>query len=173
MKKIMNTLAIMDKAVLATLRVFSISCFVLLTILLAATVLTRFIPLGSLLWSEEIITLLLAYLVFFGAAALWIGREHFSAGDWLSERIIKNQSAIHIYRLILEVLVLIFAALFFYFSLMLTIATEAVTNVLAMPRRYFYVCMPISAGLMIIYSIRNIILEAFQVFQPKAKETKK
>ena len=50
----------------------------------------RFFPVVSLHWFDEIIELLYAYLVFYGAAALWITREHLSVGDWISGRLIRK-----------------------------------------------------------------------------------
>jgi TRAP-type C4-dicarboxylate transport system permease small subunit len=114
MEKMLNLLRGVDRFVLALLKAFTILCFILLTLLISANVLVRFFPVVSLHWFDEIIELLYAYLVFYGAAALWITREHFSVGDWISGRLIRNPLAIRVYRLVLECLVLAFALIFFY-----------------------------------------------------------
>ena len=90
MEKMLNVLRGVDRFVLALLKAFTILCFVLLTVLISANVFVRFFPVVSLHWFDEIIELLYAYLVFYGAAALWITREHFSVGDWISGRLIKG-----------------------------------------------------------------------------------
>ena len=103
----------------------------------------RFVPVVSLHWFDEILEMLYAYLIFYGAAALWITREHFSVGDWIGATILKGSRTKYLYRAVLEVLVLIFAAIFFYYSLRLTILAQDVTNVFAIPKRILYSCMPV------------------------------
>jgi TRAP-type C4-dicarboxylate transport system permease small subunit len=149
----------MDKIALLTFKALTMVCFVALTILVSANVLVRFFPVASLHWFDEIIELLYAYLVFYGAAALWITREHFSVGDWIGRKVITNAKARHVYRLILEVLVLVFALVFFFYSLRLTALAQDVTNVFAIPKGVLYSCMPIAGAAMIVYSIRNIVVE--------------
>ena len=63
--------------ILSALKVITITSFVILTILISANVFVRFFPIASLHWFDEIIELLYAYLVFYGAAALWITHEPF------------------------------------------------------------------------------------------------
>jgi TRAP-type C4-dicarboxylate transport system permease small subunit len=159
MEKMLNLLRRVDRFVLALLKAFTILCFILLTLLISANVLVRFFPVVSLHWFDEIIELLYAYLVFYGAAALWITREHFSVGDWISGRLIRNPLAIRVYRLVLECLVLSFALIFFYYSQRLTGLAMDVTNVFAIPKKILYSCMPISALVMVVYSLRNVIME--------------
>jgi TRAP-type C4-dicarboxylate transport system permease small subunit len=170
MTKAIDTLKQIDDILLRILKVITITSFIFLTILVSANVFVRFVPVASLHWFDEIIELLFAYLVFYGAAALWITREHFSVGDWIGKRI-ANVRARHLYRLIVELMVLLFVVIFFYYSLRLTILAQDVTNVFAIPKRILYSCLPISGALMIIYSIRNIIVETAGVITPERKGT--
>jgi len=135
MGKTMNAFAWADRMILGALKVVTIVSFVLLTILITANV--------------------YAYLVFYGAAALWILRGHISVGDWI-EKSIGNPRRRHLYRMFLELMVLGFAAVFFYYSLRLTILALDVTNVFAIPKRILYSCMPVSGAIMVIYSLRNL-----------------
>jgi TRAP-type C4-dicarboxylate transport system permease small subunit len=144
--------------------VITITVFVLLTILISANVFVRFVPVVSLHWFDEIIELLYAYLVFYGAAALWISHEHFGVGDWIEKRI-RDQRKRYVYRLIIELLVLCFAVIFFYYSLRLTILARDVTNVFAIPKRVLYSCLPVSGAIMIVYSIRNIAVELIGILK--------
>ncbi len=155
MENIADSLKSMDKVILKALKVVTITSFVCLTVLISANVFVRFFPIASLHWFDEIIELLYAYLVFYGAAALWISREHFGVGDWIEKRI-RDIRIRHIYRLIIELLVLCFVVIFFYYSLRLTILARDVTNVFALPKRVLYSCLPVSGFIMIIYSIRNV-----------------
>jgi len=171
MERGMAFLKWMDKVVLQALKALTMVCFIALTILVSANVFVRFFPVASLHWFDEIIELLYAYLVFYGAAALWITREHFSVGDWIGKRVIKGASSRHVYRLVVEVLTLLFVLIFFYYSLRLTVMARDVTNVFAMPKRILYSCMPIAGALMVVYSLRNIIQEIIPLVCRTADET--
>jgi TRAP-type C4-dicarboxylate transport system permease small subunit len=71
--------------------------------------------------------------------------------------------------MVLEVIVMVFALIFFYFSFRLTSLAQDVTNVFAIPKKVLYSCMPVSGAIMISYSIRNIILEAIPLLNRKMK----
>jgi TRAP-type C4-dicarboxylate transport system permease small subunit len=147
-----------DKVILKTLKAITITSFVFLTLLISANVFVRFVPIVSLHWFDEIIELLYAYLVFYGSAALWISHEHFGVGDWIEKRI-SNIRMRYVYRMTIELLVLCFALIFFYYSLRLTMLARDVTNVFAIPKRVLYSCLPVSGAIMVLYSIRNIAVE--------------
>ena len=155
--------------ILIALKVVTIVSFIFLTILITANVIVRFFPVVSLHWFDEIIELLYAYLVFYGAAALWILRGHISVGDWI-EKSIGNRRLRHLYRMFIELMVLGFAVVFFYYSLRLTILALDVTNVFAIPKRVLYACMPVAGVLMVIYSLRNIAVEIIRIGNPKEGE---
>ena len=159
MRSILNVLKKVDRMVLAALKALTVALFILLSLLVSANVLVRFVPVVSLHWFDEIVEMLYAYLIFYGTAALWVTREHFSLGNWIGHRIIKNASIRHLYRLVVELLVMVFVLVFFYYSFRLTVMAQDVTNVFAIPKRILYSCMPIAGAAMVIYSIRNIILE--------------
>ena len=158
MENRISSLKSIDQVILKTLKAITITSFVFLTILISANVLVRFFPVASLHWFDEIIELLYAYLVFYGSAALWILHGHFGVGGWIEKRIgnVRMRSA---YRMIIELLVLCFALIFFYYSLRLTLLARDVTNVFAIPKRVLYSCLPVSGAIMILYSIRNIVVE--------------
>jgi len=166
MGKITKTLLFADRAILFALKVVTIVSFILLTVLITANVFVRFFPVVSLHWFDEIIELLYAYLVFYGAAALWILRGHISVGDWI-EKSISRPHLRHLYRIVIEFLVLLFASVFFYYSLRLTILALDVTNVFAIPKRILYSCMPVAGAIMLIYSIRNIVVEVIRIGKPR------
>ncbi|MCU0594386.1 MAG: TRAP transporter small permease [Desulfobacterota bacterium] len=169
MQKILNGLKTIDRLALTVLKVFTIVLFILLSLLVSANVFVRFVPVVSLHWFDEILELLYAYLIFYGAAALWITREHFSVGDWISGRILRGARTKRLYRAVLEVLVLIFAVVFFYYSLQLTLLARDVTNVFAIPKKVLYSCMPVASAIMILYSIRNIAVEIIPLVSRKTK----
>jgi TRAP-type transport system small permease protein len=167
MERMLNCLQHVDRIVLTLLKAVSILCFVLLTILVSANVLVRFLPVVSLHWFDEIVEMLYACLVFYGAAALWINHEHFSVGDWMSGRILKSAGACRFYKLILELFKLAFAGIFLYYSFRLTILAIDVTNVFAIPKRVLYSCMPISALIMVVYSLCSIAIQIFELVKAR------
>ena len=72
--------------------------------------------------------------------------------------------------MVLESIVLVFALIFFYYSLRLTVLAQDVTNVFAISKRILYSCMPVAGAIMIIYSIRNITVEIIPLVHRKTKE---
>ena len=172
MENMMGLLKRIDKVILKTLMAVTITIFVFLTILISANVFVRFFPIVSLHWFDEIIELLYAYLVFYGSAALWISHEHFGVGDWIEKRI-KNIRTRSVYKIIIELLVLCFVVIFFYYSLRLTLLARDVTNVFAIPKRVLYSCLPISGVIMILYSIRDLTVEIIGMMKSPQQEGKR
>lgn len=158
----MNLLKRLDEALFYILKGITITSFFFLALLISANVFVRFFPVVSLHWFDEIIELLYAYLVFYGAAALWISREHFRVEDWLGKKI-KNVKWRYGYRIIIELLVMCFAVIFFYYSLKLTLLARDVTNVFAIPKKILYSCLPAAGIVMILYSIRNVAVECLGI----------
>jgi TRAP-type C4-dicarboxylate transport system permease small subunit len=169
MENMMGLLKTIDRVVLKTLMAVTITLFVFLTILISANVFVRFFPVASLHWFDEIIELLYAYLVFYGAAALWITHGHFGVGDWIEKRI-RNVRARSAYKIIIELLVLCFVVVFFYYSLRLTLLAKDVTNVFAIPKRVLYSCLPISGAIMLLYSIRDLTVTIMDLMKPPQQE---
>ncbi len=169
MENMMGILKSIDRVVLKALMAVTITLFFFLTILIAANVFVRFFPVVSLHWFDEIIELLYAYLVFYGAAALWITHDHFGVGDWIEKRI-KNVRARSAYKIIIELLVLCFVVVFFYYSLQLTLLARDVTNVFAIPKRVLYSCLPISGAIMLLYSIRDLTVAIIDLMKLPQQE---
>jgi TRAP-type C4-dicarboxylate transport system permease small subunit len=166
MDTVTATLKFIDRIMLNALKTVAIVVFILLTVLITANVFVRFFPVASLHWFDEIIELLYAYMVFYGAAALWITREHIHVGDWLGGALAKNERLGHAYGVVVETLVLAFACVFFYYSWQLTERALDVTNVFQIPKKILYSCMPVSGAVMVVYSIRNIIVELIGAVKP-------
>jgi TRAP-type transport system small permease protein len=163
-KTILNAI---DSVILNILKFLTIAIFFVITLIMAANVFVRFVPLFSLHWMDEVIELLFAALVFYGSAALWITKGHFSAGDWIS-KLIKNKRIKNLYRLILELMVLGFLALFLYYSFNLFMQAHDITNALSMPKKVLYSCLPISGVIMVYYALKNVIVELIGVIKPEA-----
>jgi TRAP-type C4-dicarboxylate transport system permease small subunit len=166
MNTLMAALNVVDRWILNVLKIITITCFILLTILITANVIVRFFPVVSLHWFDEIIELLYAYLIFYGAAALWILRGHISVGDWI-EKTIPSRRLRYAYRMGVEWVVLGFALIFLFYSFRLMVLAQDVTNVFAIPKSILYSCMPVAGVIMVIYSLRNIAVEMIGIMSPR------
>jgi TRAP-type transport system small permease protein len=129
--------------------------FVFLLLLLAINVFFRLVPIYNLSWFDEVVEFSFAWMVFLGAASLWYKKEH-SRVDFIPERL-KEKLSGDILNLLNEALSLIFALAFTYFGFVLFNRVTALSPILQVPRKFFYLSMPISGLLMIYYSFSHII----------------
>ncbi len=180
------TLKLIDILVQNILRWISMGFFCFLGFLLAANVLLRLIndlinkltvlgyeniadsikailPVTSFHWLDEIVELSFAALVFYGAAALWGAKLHFSVGDWISPRLKSTQMRC-LYRMFIFSICIAFMATLFWFSLRLTLRSTELTTVFQMKKSILYSCMPISALIMLVYSLFDFLGELRNFF---------
>jgi TRAP-type C4-dicarboxylate transport system permease small subunit len=155
-----------DDVLIIVLKTITIALFVALTLILTANVFVRYVPILSLHWLDEIVEMLFAALVFYGAAAVWILKGHFSAGDWIGKRL-KNPRARAVFRLLVDLIALAFMAVFFVYSLNLVTRSLEVTVVFQIPKKILYVCMPISSFIMAAYSVKYVVLGVVDIVKPK------
>lgn len=162
---IITTLNHFDRALIVALEWICIALFVAITAILSLNIFIRFVPLMSMHWFDEILELLYGALIFYGAAAVWVAHSHFSVGDWIS-KYLTNVRARFAYRLFVELFSLLFAAVFFKYALDITMATEEQTTAFAMSKKWLYACMPITGGIMVLYSLKNMYLELAKIVNP-------
>lgn len=188
-----NTLKIIDTWVQKILGWISMTFFCFLGLLLGANVLLRLItdlinkltvlgyesmaeliksilPVTSFHWLDEIVELSFAALVFYGAAALWGAKLHFSVGDWISPRL-KSVRLKCFYRMFIYLICIAFMGTLFWFSLRLTLRSTELTTVFQIKKSVLYSCIPISASIMLVYSIFDFLgeLRNFFVGKPISK----
>lgn len=161
----MNTLNRIDKGLTLVLEWVCIALFAAITFILTLNIVVRFFPFMSMHWFDEILELLYGALVFYGAAAVWVTHSHFSVGDWIS-KYLKSVRARFIYRLLVEVMSLVFIAIFFWYALELLMQTEERTTAFAMSKKWLYACMPITGGIMVLYTLKNMYLELAAIVNP-------
>ena len=147
-----------DRTLVTALKWVCIALFVAITLILSLNIFVRFVPIMSMHWFDEILELLYGALIFYGAAAVWVIHGHFSVGDWISKHL-KSVGARFCYRLIVECISLAFIAIFFWYSLDLVLRTDEQTTAFALSKKWLYACMPITGGLMVLYSLKNMYLE--------------
>lgn len=122
-------------------------------------------PVTSMHWFDEIVELLFAYLVFYGAAALWGTKGHFSVGDWISKRLPDVRLAA-LYKLCVTAISVLFIGVFCYYSYLLTKKSTELSTVFQIPKAVMYSCMPISSFIMLCYSLAELFRDVCRVFHP-------
>jgi TRAP-type C4-dicarboxylate transport system permease small subunit len=164
-KRILKILAKADRILTAILKCITIAIFLLLTAIVSANILLRFFPITSLHWLDEIVEMSFAALVFYGAAGVWMVKGHFSVGDWFG-RLAKNERVRSGYRLLLELITLLFAGVLLYYSWNLVKRSIEVTSVFQIPKKILYSCMPASALIMVSYSIVYVLRAVLGIVKP-------
>lgn len=164
MEKIRAFLDRADKAITFALKCITIAFFIILILIVTANILLRYFPVTSFHWMDEIVELCIGGLVFYGACAAWMVGGHFSVGDWISKRM-PNERGKLAYRFLVEILCLVFMAIFFRYSLQITMKTMEVTAVFQIPKKVLYSAMPISSFIMCLYSLARCVelISAFAI----------
>jgi TRAP-type C4-dicarboxylate transport system permease small subunit len=155
--KTLSLLSAFDRVLVYALRLICVCCFSLLLLLLAGNVFVRYFPVAAFYWFDEVVEWVFAWMIFFGAAALWARDEHFRL-EWINKKI-KGTPTGHLVAAGLELISLFFLAIFFYQALRLTILAKDWTPVFNVSRRFLYICMPVSGFIMAGYGIRNVLRE--------------
>ena len=178
----MAILKALDKYVRAILSALAVMLFILLACILLLNVFLRvgndlsifldrngmqslgsavksLLPLTSMHWFDEIVELTCSSMVFYGAAALWARRGHFSVGDWISGRLPWKRMAAF-YQIVVTLVSVLFMAIFFWYSLRLTLNASELSTVFQIPKKVMYACMPISSFVMMCYSISQLVVDA-------------
>ncbi len=156
----------LDRGVILLLRWICIFLFAAIAVILTLNIIVRFVPIMSMHWFDEILELLYGALIFYGAAAVWVTHSHFSVGDWIS-KYLKSVRARFLYRFIVECFSLVFIAIFFWYAFDLLLKTEEQTTAFAMSKKWLYACMPVTGGIMVLYSLKNMYLELSRIISPE------
>ncbi|MBL8669154.1 MAG: TRAP transporter small permease subunit [Alphaproteobacteria bacterium] len=136
------------------LRTFAVALFVGIAVLMTATVLHRFVPVGSMEWTDEIIELLLVWLVFTGTAEVWRVRQHFYVE--IVPLAVAGTRHARAYRLALSAACLAFIALFTWQSFDLCLRAVDLSPHFSLPRPLWYGAMPFNGFLMCLFSLREL-----------------
>lgn len=165
----------LDRGVQTFLRYLGTVLFIALGVILFTNVVVRFagrfemFPNISMHWFDEIVELLFAYLVFYGAAALWGTKGHFSVGDWISKRL-PGRTLAAIYKFLVTLISVLFLVIFFYYSLRLTRTSTELSTVFQIPKKVMYSCMPVSSFIMLCYSVAEAVEDLINIFNPDSGE---
>lgn len=145
------------------LRTIATLSLVVLFLLIQINVIARSFELAGFAWFDEVVRGSFAYMVFFGAAALWIKDEHFQV-DWLARSLPGAKS-----RWVLSSLIAVLAFGFFcamtWYGWVLFNKANALTPILQLPERMFYAAIPISGAVMAIHTALSFFAETKNLIQ--------
>jgi TRAP-type C4-dicarboxylate transport system permease small subunit len=144
------------------LRFIATFALVVLFWLILINVIARTFELAGFAWFDEIVRGSFAYMVFFGAASLWLTRDHFQV-NWL-EQSLSNAKAKWLLRSVVAILCLSFLFVMTYYGWILVSKANALTPILQIPERLFYVAIPISGAIMAVHTVIVLVAETRDIF---------
>ncbi len=147
-------LAWIDRALYRGMRWVTLASLVALLLLLTAVVFVRFVPVLSMGWSDELVELSFAWMVFLGAATLWRDGGHFRV-DMIPVKF-GGSKAGRALEIVLALMSLGFLVVFTYEAWVLTRAANDRTPIFVLSRVFWYGVMPLSGALMIAYTVRDL-----------------
>lgn len=144
------------------LRLVATLSLVALFLLILINVIARTFGLAGFAWFDEVVRGSFAYMVFFGAAALWIKRDHFQV-DWLQTALPSGRMR-WVLRSVVALLSLAFLFVMTWYGWVLFKKANALTPILQIPERLFYAAIPISGAVMGLHTCASFLGETKQTF---------
>jgi TRAP-type C4-dicarboxylate transport system permease small subunit len=115
----------------------------------------RFIPVFNVTVTDEMVEMLTGWVIFFGAAELQREGKHFAL-DFLVKKI-ENRFSGKLIQILVYCISMVFICVVLYYGFDLYNRSFSVSTTLRIPKRMFYVCIPLSAILMGIYMTRDAV----------------
>jgi TRAP-type C4-dicarboxylate transport system permease small subunit len=137
------------------LRTVAVCMLVAILVLMVANVFNRFVQFAELDWNDEIIELMLVWMVFCGSAEVWRINQHFAVD--LVPLMIEGTRFEKPFRLFISLGCLVFIAIFTHRSFDLFQRASDVSPYFSLPRKLWYGAMPINGLLMTAFSLRQLI----------------
>jgi TRAP-type C4-dicarboxylate transport system permease small subunit len=145
----------LEKAIGAVLRTVSVCLLVLILLLMVANVFNRFVNIMTLDWNDEIIELMLVWLIFCGSAEVWRINQHFAVD--LVPLMFEGSRYEKAFRAFISFGCLVFIAVFTYRSFDLFQRAIDVSPYFSLPRQLWYAAMPVNGALMVGFSARQLV----------------
>jgi len=137
------------------LRALAVGLLVSILILMVANVLNRFVNFAGLDWNDEIIELMLVWMIFSGSAEVWRVNQHFAVD--LIPLMIEGTRFEKAFKAFISLGCLVFIAIFTYRSFDLFQRASDVSPYFSWPRKLWYGAMPINGVLMLAFSLRQMM----------------
>lgn len=157
----MNFLKKLDSFINKYLITVSITCFIGIFIIMIFNIFFRWFPLLSNIsnfsmgWFDEIIEMLVAWLIFTGAALLSRNNDHFRVD--LIQMKLSGKRSLFVLEAIINIVTAIFFIILLNYSLDLFNGAVQTTPVLRLQKKWFYLCIPVNSLIICSYTLRNII----------------
>jgi len=160
-----SSLRAADRAVAWLLRLGVILSLAAILVLVVLAVVMRLLAWFSVTWTDEVIEPLMGYMIFLCAVALWRERGHFTVE--LLEHMLPDslKRPVHV---LIEGLALAFAVVFLWQAVPFALGATEESPFLAIPRKYMFAVMPLAAGLMTVYSLRDFAGALRVLIRPEA-----
>ena len=137
------------------LRALAVCLLVGILVLMVANVCNRFVNFAKLDWNDEVIELMLVWLIFSGSAEVWRLNQHFAVD--LLPLMIEGRRFEKIFRAFISFGCLVFIAIFTYRSFDLFQRATDVSPYFSWPRKLWYGAMPFNGILMVGFSLRQLL----------------
>jgi TRAP-type C4-dicarboxylate transport system permease small subunit len=137
------------------LRTLAVTLLVAILVLMTANVTDRFVNIAKLDWNDEIIELMLVWLVFLGSAEVWRLNQHFAV-DFVP-LMFEGTRLAKPYKAFISLGCLVFIAIFTYRSYDLFERATDVSPYFSWPRKLWYGAMPFNGALMMGLSLRQLV----------------
>ncbi len=139
--------------------VISVGCLIGLFVVLFANVVLRvladYIPINfKMSWYAEVVEILFAYMVMFSAVVLCCDKEHFKV-DLLKTKF-GDKPYFYFLEVVTSLIALSFFVLFLIYSTVLVQGATQTMPVLGIPKGFGYLCMPISAAFLCLFTARDV-----------------
>lgn len=152
----MKLLKTADELLAKILRVLVVLMCSGIAIILFIRVIIRFTPLlVPLSWTDEIVELLMAWMIFTASTLITREGQHFKV-DILQTKY-EGKVWMDIVNILISVLGAVFIASLFHYSLILVKKAAQFTPILKISTKWLYLSIPVNSGLMLCYHIRDIV----------------
>ena len=146
----------LDGILAVALRWGSVLAMVVLWILITAAVIFRIVPIVSMGWSDEIVELMFAWMIFLCSADLCRQRKHFVVD--LIPNLLAGTGAGRVLGAVLNLLALAFLLVFTYQGIWLSIMATDRSPYFEWPKFLWYGSIAVSGVIMTGYTIRDVIV---------------
>jgi TRAP-type C4-dicarboxylate transport system permease small subunit len=145
----------LEKYIGFVLRSLAVCLLVAILVLMVANVCNRFANFAKLDWNDEIIELMLVWLIFCGSAEVWRVNQHFAVD--LVPLMVEGTRFDKFFRAFISFGCLVFIAIFTYRSFDLFQRATDVSPYFSWPRKLWYGAMPVNGALMVAFSLRQLM----------------
>ncbi|MCR5537486.1 MAG: TRAP transporter small permease [Succinivibrio sp.] len=165
MQGILNLLKSLDLVISKVTRFICIVSMMIIFVMFILNVFVRFVPVYNFTQTDEWTQLFLVWVIFFGAQELVRTKSHFVV-DVITDKLVGTKTG-KIFRIVSTIIECIMYATICYYGFALVARAQSyMLTITWLQKKWFYMCIPISAFFMTCYSIRDVV-QAFTL-KPKA-----